>query len=144
MMSDLIAYFSLEDFTNHVGINIDHPVRVEGIKRTKGDMIQWVVVVTSKTYGDIALMSILVGEVWKFAVNDEPWHSDNADEAVWLVRKYLGEAGFSTAPGVWNPKDVIDNFVYGTAGLWHFEDHRLVANELMTDQGGSASSSSIG
>lgn len=130
-MSDFIAYLSLDDFINYVVPNIqeDHQIRVEAIRRNIGDNVQWIVVITSKTYGGVALLSILVGQAWKFAVRDEPWHHDNADKAARLIRRELGNSGFATAPGVWNPQAVLDNLVYGTADLWHFEDHRLVANE---------------
>lgn len=140
MSHHIVAYLSLNDFIQDV-IADDNQVRVEVIQRNTdskampGGLVQWLVIVTAKTTeGDLAMTSILVGEAWKIAIKEEPWHQDNAEKALLLVKAYLERTmPFYIAPGVFDPKDVMDNIVRASAGLWHFEDHRLVANDLVTD-----------
>lgn len=129
----IVAFLSLEDFAQEV-IAIDNLVRVESITRTlnsksmPGGLVQWLIIITAQTRDGIAMISIQTGEVWKIAVKDEPYHKNNADQAVHLVKQYLEAQGFIIAPGIWNPKAVIDNIVGGHANLWHFESKQLVPN----------------
>lgn len=133
---NVIAFLSLEDFGQDV-IPVDNLVRVEAINRTlpggkslPGGMLQWLVIATALTAdGDMAMTSILVGEVWKFAANGEPWHGENAKQAEALTRQYLEDLGFCVGPGVWNPKLAIENIVGGATELWRFEDKQLVKCE---------------
>ena len=129
----IVAFFSVEDFAQDV-IAVDDLVRVAVVSRLFSDdgageaVKQWFIVITARLPdGCLAMASVQVGEASLTVAPYEPYHHDNAAAAYDVIRRYLESEGFATAPGVLNPKEVMENIVGGRAeSLWEFDGTMLV------------------
>jgi len=133
---DVLAFFTLKEFVEHVGC--DGAVRVENFSRTEstgaqiGPLLQWWILATARMDGYVAMFSILVGQTWKVFAEHEPYHRENVLQAGDLVKRHLEERGLQVLPGIWNPKASRNNLLRGSAGLWRFDEGgRLVEIEGM-------------
>ena len=136
----ILSFLQLEDFVNE--IPDAHKVRVEGINRTLpskspgDDLAEWYVLVTTRLDTDcIAVFSIRVGRCLAIFVENHSYIVDNAILAEKLIKEHLQAQGFDIGPGTWEPTQVMENLSNGSAGLWHFEDTRLVPNEPLEEAG---------
>lgn len=142
--NQIVGFLSLEDFASDV-IAVDDLARVQPIMRSTGgkpehSRLQWIVLVTALTGEGIAMTSILTGQRWEIFDDDDGLRKENAEAAAALIRKYLENQGYATAPGVYSPQAVMDNIVRAGCKLWRFEEGQLVANA--TDEIGDRCSSS--
>jgi hypothetical protein len=143
----VLSFLRLEDFVEEV--KADCPVRVESISRTipskqpGGDLVEWYVLVTTKADDDIVMFSIRVGRCLSIFAKNEPHHVVNAKRAEQLIKDHLESEGLEVRPGTWEPYTVMENLSDGSAGLWHFEDKRLVSN-VGTDKNGKQGSGEHG
>lgn len=133
----ILSLLKLEDFVEEIKAldPILQPIiRIESISRTLpgkqpgGDLMEWYVLVTTKSDDDIVMFSIRVGQCLAIFAKNELGHVVNVKKAEQLIKDHLESKGFEVRPGTWEPSSVMENLSAGSAGLWHFEDKMLVSN----------------